>query len=277
MLNSKFAPVVALTLLAVVFILALGYFFAVKPQLDEASSLSSREALVRNNIAAIEADSASLNQRRTEIDTAPDLAEVTNLNAPSSLDLPKFLSRVGKAARSSKVEIRDATLEGVSAVEAWTVDPALRPSGAVAALFQTLGTPRLPGEPNFGTPFEPVVTPAVEGGTNSGNLTQVDFSVGVKGRPEEVLKFLAVLAAEDQRLFLVYDIEELTKQSTDSASPGLAAYLDGDMELTVRGSLFLLDPDYSIVDEAKLGDYAISKKVSPGLEPEPSDPQPGAP
>lgn len=277
MLNSKFAPVAALTLLAVVFICAIGYFLAVKPQLDAASSLSSREALVRENITAIEADSTSLDQRRTDINTAPDLAEVTNLNAPSALGLPEFLSRVGKAVRSSKVEIQEATLEGVSSVDAWTVDPALRPSGAVAALFQTLGTPRLAGEPNFGTTFEPVVVPAVEGPANSGNLTQVDFSVVVKGRPEEVLKFLALLAAEDQRLFLVYDIQEETKQSTDSATAGLAPYLDGDMELRVRGSLFLLDPDFSIVDEAELGDYAISTTVSPGLEPEPSDPQPGAP
>ncbi|GMA33806.1 hypothetical protein [Demequina litorisediminis] len=60
MLNSKYAPIVALTALGIIVVLVLGWFLAVKPQVDETAAFSADEDLVRTNITTIEADSAAI-------------------------------------------------------------------------------------------------------------------------------------------------------------------------------------------------------------------------
>jgi hypothetical protein len=276
MLNSKYAPMVVLTILAMILVGVLGYFLAVKPQLDAASEYAAREDVVRKNTDTIKADSDKLDERRARLDAAPDLTEVTATNAPSSLDLPTFMARVGDAVRGSKVEIKAANLDGVANVDAWTVDPALRPSTSVAALFKSGVTPRLKGEPNYNAESDPVITVSADDTAQSGQLVRVDLSFVVKGRPQEILAFLRLLGAEDQRLFLLSDVQEEAKSQKDGIPTGLAPYEDGDMEIAVKGSLFLLNPDYSVLDEDELRDYTISSKVSPGEAPESADLQPGA-
>jgi hypothetical protein len=57
----------------------------------------------------------------------------------------------------------------------------------------------------------------------------------------------------------------------------LAPFLDGDATIEIRGSLFLLNPDYSLIDELIKGDYTVPTKTSPLERADTADPQPGSP
>lgn len=277
MLNSKYAPMVALTVLLVIIVGALGYFLAVKPQIDAASDYGDRESVVRSNIDKINEDSAALDQAKVNLASAPELGDLIALNAPQRPELLAFINRVAEAVRASQTEIRSITVEGVSDVERFDSTGVTLPSAALVGRFETVQTPREPGEPGAGETFTPVVVAPTPDANAVSNLVQVDFVVSVKGQPEEVSNFLSLMQDPDKRLFLPWDLALESRQSSDAQDTGVAPWLDGDATIELKGSLFLLNPDYSVIDELTKGTYTIPNNPSPLRKPAAADPQPGSP
>lgn len=278
MLNSRYAPVIAITVVVIMIIAALGFFLGIKPQIDGAAKAIDRQDDVKVNIDKINADSGSIDDAAVRLAQAPDLTEATTLNAPSTMDLAEFQSRLDEAIRSSKTELVAVAVRTPSEVVPWTLDAAALPSTGVAGYFETGPVTRLPGEPALAVPYEPVVKPVVadaETGATGATIVRVDIEVKVVGHPGEVQALLKTLADPEQRLFQIFDVKDEAKQEGDAPEKGAAPYKDGDVFMTVSGALYLLSPDYTIVDEEELETFPLPG-ASPFIEPDDFIEQPGS-
>lgn len=275
-MNSRYAPVVALTALAILVVGALGIFLGIKPLVDSASSYAAREELVRANIQVISADEQKIDSAKKALEQAPDLSNAIALNAPDALRGSEFEDRLAAAIRSSAVEVAGVTFEPPSDVLAWSVPDAVRPSAAVAAYFQSAPLAREGGEAGSGVVYEPVVKVLTGDAVVKPWIVKVNVTIKVKGTAVETQAFLAALADPAQRLFQVNDVWFEGKYVRDTPLVGVSEYADGDVVSTVIGSLYLLNPTTDVVDEESLTPWAIPGDRSPFTEPENIDPQPGA-
>lgn len=279
MLNSKYAPPVALAVLAALLIGVLGYFLAVKPKLEEASTLSAREKDVRENIELIESDSAGLDEFARTLEAAPDISAAIQVASPSKVDWVALNTRLSAAVVASNTELRSVTIGGVVAVKDWAVSPSLLQSTAVAGHFASGRLARQPGEPKSGEAYVPLATPAsaaVVDPEAPASLYQIDVTMMTQGSPTEVMALLGELAKADTSLFLVHNVTLEARSALDPPPPGLGKHADGDVMATIIASVFVLNPDYSIDDDDPMGTYAIPTPVSPLVRPEPGDLQSGA-
>lgn len=277
MLNSKFAPLVLITVMVMCLIAGLGYFLVIGPKLDDASSLRARRDAVRSNIVAIDTDSKSIDKAETTLKAAPNLKPVLELNAPATLQLDAFLERVSAAVKDSSSEIRSVDIDGSVDVKGWVLPASLRPSANVATYFATAPLPRGVSENPTGVDYAPVVTAQAADAPVVKNLVSVSVTISVKGHPGEVVDFVKRLTTGDnQRLFLLSSISEEARQSNSAPEAGLSAFANGDVETKVTGSLFLMNPDYAVVDEKGLGSFQLPTDRLPFGEPTDGGPQPGA-
>lgn len=275
-MNSKYAPVVALTALVILIVAALGIFLGIKPLLDDAAKFDKRETVVRDNTSVIKASSADIDAKRKALSAAPDLTEAIELNAPAEPLYTEFEDRLIAAIRASSMEVVSVSIETPNDIIAWTVPAEVRPSSTVATLFETGPTPRLSGEGGDGTVYAPVVTQAAEDTTAGANIVRVNVLIKVKGTAAEMQSFLTVLADENQRIFQVNDLQVEGRYVRDSPDAGVSLYADGDVVGTVIGSLYLLNPTGEIEDEEELIPWTLPGDRSPFTEPANADPQPGA-
>jgi hypothetical protein len=275
MLNSRYAPVVAITVVVIMIVAALAFFLGIKPQVDGAAQAIDRQDDVKANITKIEADSASIDDAAAQLAQVPDLTEATTLNAPSNMDLATFQTRLDKAIRSSKTELVAVEVRTPTEVTPWTLDVAALPSTGVAGYFETGPETRLPGEPALAEPYEPVVKPAAADAETGATIVRMDIQIKVVGHPGEVQALLKTLADPEQRLFQVFDVKDEAKQETDTPEKGAAPYTDGDVFMTISGALYLLSPDYTIIDEDELVPSKLPS-TSPFVEPDDFIEQPGS-
>lgn len=276
MLNSRYAPTVALTALLILIVGALGYFLAIKPKASDTISLVDRESAVRANIAVIEADSAELDTMSQALRDAPELTDAITLNAPTRDGLFDFMNRVSLTVIDSKVEISELSVGEVVPVDGWTVPAALRPSSAVAQNFAAGPLPRQPGEPGGNVVYAPVVALPVDGVPAVTDLLSVSVSVVVKGRPEETVDFVRRLTSPDSRIFIVRSVTQEAKQEEDARLAGVSEFTNGDVLTTIEGTLFMLGAEDEVLDEDALGSFVVPLPDSPFQYPEAIDPQPGA-
>jgi hypothetical protein len=245
MLNSKYAPIVALTILGVIVILIAGWFLAVKPQFDSVSELVTASNEIDDNTVSIEEQTAKLRQYEADLAAAPSNEAVVSLNLPDTLARDEFRVRAAAAVVESNTEIASFAEASSGALSGWSVASSSLVSNSVAALFATA-----PIRPDLELPptYTPVVEPTKGEGPLVENLYATDVTLEVAGSPAEALAFLAELADPDQRLFLQYSVE-LSAREGESTIAGVSDPAEGDVTLKVLGSLFVLNPNPDFFDE----------------------------
>lgn len=288
MLTSKYAPVVAITVVLIMIIGAVGFFLGVKPQVNAAAHAMARQDLVKANIEKINQESKQIDKAAAILAKAPDLSKETDLNAPSTMKLSEFQTRLDAAIQASGSEQVSLSIGAPVAVVPWTVGDAALPSTGVAGYFATQPLVREANEKQRDKPYVPVAGAAAAVGTADGAatpapkpaptaaqtaaptgaaITRMDIILTVKGHPAEVDALLLALSDPSQRLFQVFELSDEAKQARDTAETGVGPYVDGDVFTIITGALYLLNPDYSIQDADKLVPYQLPPR-SPFVEPD---------
>ncbi|MFW7415189.1 hypothetical protein [Demequina sp. SO4-18] len=270
MLNSRYAPIVAITVVLILILVALGWFLAIKPQVDEASRVSGLVDEVETNIAAIDATSARLDEYQATLDALPDLTEPIAQNAPSVWDMPSFRARLDSAIKDAGLEIVTYEEGGETAVEGWPQEPAGLMSTQVATLFQT-GPVHLPEGEEYTAPAAPVG----EAAAVADGITGITLSFSLAGTPSEMLDFFQQIQDPEAPLFQVYDVTETARPEESSSLSGVSDASDGDLTIDISGFVYMLNPDPTIIDEEVLEDASLGGE-SPFTAIEDAPDQPGA-
>ncbi len=268
-MRSKYAPIAALAALAIIVVLALGWFILIKPQLAEASAFRSAKEDVEASTAKVQTATARLERYSNDLAALAPLEESLAVNAPSSFDVEQARTRIIEAARTAHVGIASMGVEATVGVEGWVVKASERPSTSVAKLFQDL--PVVPREgvtvPDAWKEYLPPLE--VPGGESSvvAGMYAVPVEVEVVGSYDRMAAFLRALSDPDEQLLLIASLEVVARNEGASEIPTIASAKDGDVILTLTGHMYLLDPTGAIEDEAP-GGTSRPAKPSPF---EPSD------
>lgn len=289
MLNSRYAPVIALGVLGAVVVLLLGWFLAVNPQKSKAAELDRLTSDVETNTQQVALQSAKIDEYAGILAADESVASSIALNAPGSPDLHAFRTRVWAAVVSSKVEIVAFDMLGSQAVDGWITEPKSLVSTQVATLFQTGpvtvaeagSTPAPSASPAAGGTtttvpggWAPAVTAATTEGAVAGNIQMLPFTITVSGTAKETYDFLKALSNPEETLFQVFGIKQEARQSDSAPITGISDAADGDVQSFVSGALYVLNPTGAPADQGELVD------VTPGndgfIEPGEAPAQPGA-
>lgn len=275
MLNSKYAPIVALTVLGVLLVLGLGYMFGIKPRSQAAAELMDRESDVRDNITLIEQDTAAITAARDSLAQVEDVTPLIEVNAPSVDGVREFQQRVTEAIDASGSEAVEVGVSATGVVDFWTVSSALRPSTALATHFASAPLPRTAGDLNYQTPYAPVVTAPTDGAVSTDKLEFVTVVIKVKGTADEAARLISTLTTPEDRLFLVSQITTQAMSAKDSPLAGVSDFRDGDQVTTITGNVYVFNRTTDIEDEEGKGATPLPP-TSPFEFPAKIDPQPGA-
>lgn len=257
MLNSRYAPVVAITAVVILIVIALGWFLAISPKLDEAGDLRDRAATIDTNTAEIQMQTARLAQYEAELAEVPNYQDLVALNAPAVYDVEATRDRLSDAGTQAGVYIYETSAGGVQNVLGAEVDHALLPSTAIARLFATGPVDVAEGEEEFA----PVLTPSVEEGPVVERLYGIPLTFTATGSVADMMDFLALLT-DEQAAALQIDSLAWSARPPDEPIAGVPDGEPGDVILEGQGYIYLLDPDMEIVDEDALTDASLPS-VSP--------------
>lgn len=195
-------------------LLAIAWFLAISPQLDEASLAreqateeSARNDLLEIQIAQLEADFANIEEFRAT------LAGLQS-QVPASLDQAAFNRELQNVSLGTGAFVVDVT------------------TSTAVPLTTSLAT--LPGMPLDTVPA---------------GLHAVPMTVTVLGNPVAALDYVTALQTGTSRLFLASGIS-LTGQEEAGASGGRPATAKGDAEIVITGYVYVLDPDATPVAAA---------------------------
>ncbi|WP_062073082.1 hypothetical protein [Demequina sediminicola] len=249
MLNSKYAPIIALTVLGIIVVVLLGWFLAVKPQIDTAAAYSADEDLVRSNIATVQTDSAAIAQAGVDAESFVDLEPAIALNAPSRFDVVAVRTRLADTIAEAGMEIGTINQSSSYPVQGWEVPSSLLLSTDLAKRFQSGPAPTIEVAPQE---FTPAV--AVTGGTVvlADNLIGIPIVLEVVGTADEAHAFLDSLQNPDQPLFQVSEFTLNALDDGTNVGEGISPPSNGDVQLSLSGFLYLSNVDRTIVDEAPL-------------------------
>lgn len=258
MLNSRYAPIVALTVLAIILVVALGWFLAIKPQLDERASIQDTASEVVANTEKINSESARLDEYAREFDLLPDYSPLIATHSPEGFDVEVVRTRLADAIRGAEAEIVSLEHGGLTEVEGWAHPANMLPSAHIARLFQTGPVHLVEEDPldESGPEFEPVVAIAPNSETTN-MFYGMPITVGVAGTTSELLSVLELLEDPDQQLFQLYALE--FEQRPEGASPidGVSDPVDGDATLFFTGFFYLEGVPLELTDEGQVGGIGL--------------------
>ncbi|WP_062293372.1 hypothetical protein [Demequina phytophila] len=270
MLNSRYAPIVMLTVLGIIAIGLLAWFLAIKPQFDKASDLRAQTDAVVANTSQIDAQSAKLDEYAALLAEDSEIESAVALNAPSAIDIDGLRNRVWAALKSSKAELVSFEQQQSSAVDGWLADSSGLVSTQVAALFSTgpvgatapaeTATTDAPDPTatqaatttTTSTGWTPAVTAVVTDGPFAGDIQMVPFTIDMVGNPEEIRKFIDAMQDPKDQLFQIYEYSLLARPAGSAPIPGVHDPDDGDVHATITAAVYVLNPDMTVVDEEKL-------------------------
>lgn len=210
--GSKTSSWVAGTVLVALLIVAGAWFLLISPQLAAASE--TRDAAVSQEDAntAEEARIKVMAQQFLNIDDYRAQLAALQLQIPERLEIAEFERQLSAFAETHDVTIATLT---VSASE-----PALGKEAQAAAPAAAGGA-------------------EAKGSALTSGFYHVPLDVQLIGGYSDVLATLEDLQTSDQRLFLVRGLMMNGVEESD-ASGGIPALKDGDLDVTVSGSLFVL-------------------------------------
>ncbi|WP_062520524.1 hypothetical protein [Demequina silvatica] len=279
MLNSRYAPIVMLTVLGIIAIGLLAWFLAIKPQFDKASDLRAQTDAVVANTSQIDAQSAKLDEYAALLAEDSEIETSIALNAPSAVDVNGLRDRVWSALKTSKAELVSIEQQQSSTVDGWLADPSGLVSTQVAALFSTgpvgatateaASTTEAPDPTatqeatttTTTTGWTPAVTAVVTDGPFAGDIRMVPFTIDLVGNPEQIRKFIDSVQDPKDPLFQIYEYTLLARPAGDAPIPGVHDPDDGDVHATITGALYVLNPDLTVVDEEKLTNSAPKEQA----------------
>lgn len=187
-------------------LLAIAWFLAISPQLDEASLAreqaadeASRNDLLVIQIAQLEADFANIEEFRATLAGLQD-------QVPATLDQAAFNRELENVSLGTGAFVVDVT---TSTAVPLTTSLAVLPGTALEAV------------------------PA--------GLHAVPMTVTIMGNPTAALDYVTTLQTGTSRLFLASGIS-LTGQDEAGASGGRPATAKGDAEIVITGYVYVLDP-----------------------------------
>lgn len=293
MLNSRYAPVVALGALGVLLVLVLGWFLAISPQIRATSELATQQQAIEANTVQLNAEAAKIDEYAALIEANPDVPLSIALNAPSSLDVPAFRNRLSQGLRDSRAELVSLEFGATAVVDGWVTSPQMLVSTQVASLFQTapIVDPRIEsvpvataspaaGEESATTGattsggWSPAVTPVTEEGALTGRLLMVPVTVSIAGSPAEAHRFMTRMSDPTAQLFQVYTVDQQARQADGAPLLGVKDAADGDVVTTISGALYVLNPSGVPFDEGELADVDGRDGAFDEVGPAPA--QPGA-
>lgn len=277
MLNSRYAPVVALTVLAIILVGVLGWFLAIKPQLDQRGEISSTASEVVTNTEQIQLESSQIDQFAARLAELPDYSEAIATHAPDTFHVEDARTRIADAISASQAEIVSFEHGGVIEVEGWALPAKSLPSSRLAALYKTgplhaaVETEAPEAEAEV---FVPVVTPAT-GDETTRTFYGIPVTVEIAAPGQNLLDVLAVLENPDLQLFQIYDVQFESRPERAGSINGVSDPEDGDAILTFTGFFYLQDPTTEIVDEGDITGEGLGS-IDPFTPIEGGVEQPGA-
>lgn len=273
MLNSRYAPIVAITALLALAILVAGWFLAISPQLERAADYAADEQRVDTNIATIEQAAEQLALAQADVANFADLDAVIQTNAPSRFDLSGVRDRIWTAVTSSGVELVSVASERGTPIAGWPIDSTVLPSTTLVSYFSDgpAATTTVPAPE-----FTPVVTPPAPRQVLAENLVMVSYTFEVVGTPREVHTLLGLLQNPELQLFQVYSLDFEAQPENAIVSEGIYPTSAGDVVVNIAAATYVADADTTTIDDGELENVGVGSR-SPWLEPEePASPQPGA-
>lgn len=256
MLNSRYAPVVALTVVGILIVAALGWFLAISPALSEAADIRERATTIDNNTQQIQMNTARLSQYEQELNDAPEIAETVALNAPDVFEVEVVRNRIANAIADSGVYLIETSFAGASTVIGADADPNLMASNHVARLFASG-----PEDPDpEAAEFAPVLSPNNVVGPVVQRLYGVPISLSFTGTPDQVLSFLTLITDESDPAMHLGSIEFTARQSDDPEILGVPLAEDGNVVADVTGYLYILEPPFEIVDSEPLSESSLPSR-----------------
>ncbi|WP_291378281.1 hypothetical protein [Demequina sp.] len=283
-MNSKYAPIAALTVLGIVVILVVGWFVLISPQLSTASDLRSTRDKVEANTATIVEETTKLSEYEASFEDGIDLSETIAQNLPSEVDVQAMRSRVLTSISGSKMEISNLEFGASFPVEGWEVETRGLTSSAIARLFQTGPVPIAGIEPpasdaeeltlNEAGDYVPPVSATRAAGPLVDSLFGTPISILATGTYAEAEQLLARLQDSEQQLFLVHDLTITARNEGAPAVTGVADAKDGDVIVNVTGAFYYLNPSTAVEDEPWPG--PIGAQGAPFVPGDGAEPQSGA-
>lgn len=270
MLNSRYAPVVALAVLAIILVVVLGWFLAIKPQLDERTELRETSAEVVSNTDQINNEATRLAQYESELEALPDYSSLIATHSPEGFEVDYVRARLTEAIRGGEAEIFSLEHGVLTEIEGWTLPADTLPSAHIARLFQT-GPVHVPeDEPEF----EPAVAVASEADT-ARVFYGIPVTVGIAGAAPELLRVLELLEDPDEQLFQLYSLEFEQRPEGSPIIDGVSDPVDGDATLVFTGFFYLEGVAQELTDQGEIGEIPLGDS-GPFVPVEGNVDQPGA-
>lgn len=207
MKKSASTPWIVGTAVVSAALLAIAWFLAISPQLDEASLAreeatqeAERNSLLEIQIAQLKADFENIEEFRTTL-------AGLQVQIPESFEQAAFNREIAEVSLGTGAFVVDVTMS--------TSTPVLSSLAAIPGAAATLGAPA--------------------------GLHAVPTTVTVLGNPLSSLEYVKALQTGTSRLFLATGIS-LTGQDEAGASGGRPATAAGDAEIVISGYVYVLDP-----------------------------------
>ena len=224
MTKNKAGGWIAGTAFVCIAILAAAWFVLVSPTLATAAETrgAAEAQLDQNAIAKVKL--AKLKEQFENIDTLRGELAALQLQVPSTADVSTYKRQLDAVAAA-----RSVTIVSVQTSPAVPITPPVAPAPEPAAEPAAEGDAAVAPE----TPV-PAAPPAPESFV-------VPVTIDVIGSYDNVLAFLQDLQTGTQRLLLVEQISG-TGQKAAEAGNGRPQINEGDLEVVVNGSLYVLPP-----------------------------------
>lgn len=222
MTKNKAGGWIAGTAFACILVLAAAWFVLVSPTLATAAETraAAEAQLDQNAIAKIKL--AKLKEQFENIDALRSELAALQLQVPSTADLSTYKRQVDAIAVAHTV-----TVVSFQAATAVAIAPPVAPVAEPAADAPAEGAAE---ETTVVAPAAPVI-----------ESYAVPVTIDVIGTYENVLAFLQDLQTGTQRLLLVEQIAGSAQKPADAAG-GKPQLNEGDLEVLVTGSLYVLPP-----------------------------------
>lgn len=218
----------AITAVAVVLVMAAGWFFLLSPQRSHTTELRGQALAAQQANDSLRAAVAELSSREKLLATKKrQLAEIS-ARLPGTLDLPGLITSLTAAAKTAGVQLLSIAPGAATAV---TPTAAAVVPGATPAPSDSVPTP---------APGVPPVTSAGPGGLT---LSAVPVTLLTGGGFFQSEQFLSALS-ELPRSFLVTGVSiAAPAPGAASAAPAAGTPAAGQLQVTITGSVFMLtDP-----------------------------------
>ncbi|PZE37664.1 type 4a pilus biogenesis protein PilO [Curtobacterium sp. MCPF17_031] len=217
---------------AMVLVVAGGFFLAVQPQLTQANAAHEQRSTVEENNAASRQE---LDRLRKQAEKLPDMqARLAQLSSsvPDSADVSGFIDELDRVAQEAGVNIASyTTSDAVPYAPPAAADASVSAAGSAPGDASTASPESTPAA---SAPAEPAAPSAV---TNplitSRNFSVIPVTVAVTGTLDQALKFVSALQA-GERLFLITAVSSAQQSGDDGAASATSTW-------TFGGSVYVLD------------------------------------